>query len=359
MSTQVLHDPQVETKNEGTTFESGELKNGFNSTDEDKSNLIINFLPLSMNEPALRSMFQPFGNIAQVKIVQDRQTKLSLGYGFVKFQEAQSALKAINVLNGFQLENKRIRVAISKPQREENKVNLYISGLPSNYTKVELAQLLAPFGVIVDSKVLFDPNTRQSRGVGFVRMDTHEHALLAIEGLKDKSIIEGSEQKLVVKFAEQKKNKPHYGFLYAAFGNRFSPMARYQEYRAASFNPTLYPQTFQPTYNNPYQPQTLQYNAASSTGQHSHTHTQNNNNFMGVCLFVYHLPPDATEQSVFALFTAYGTVCSVKIMKDLRTGQHKGFGFVNMLTMEQATLAIERLNGVQMGMKNLKVELKK
>jgi len=46
-------------------------------------------------------------------------------------------------------------------------------------------------------------------------------------------------------------------------------------------------------------------------------------------------------------------------MKDLQTGASKGFGFVNMSTMEQALLAIDRLNGVQMGSKFLKVELKK
>jgi len=237
-------------------------------------------------------------------------------------------------------------VAVSKPAREDNKVNLYISGLPSNYTEVELAQLLSPFGVTIHSKVLFDPHTHQSRGVGFVRMDTHAHAQLAIDGLKDKSI-EGSEQKLIVKFAEQRKNKATYA-MHPGFTARFNPIARnYQDYRQASYNPNIYPSTsFQPSFNNPYQ-------------QPMYNQSNSSNNFMGVCLFVYHLPPEATEQSVYALFSAYGTVCSVKVMKDLRTGQHKGYGFVNMLTMEQAQLAIERLNGVQMGMKNLKVELKK
>jgi len=338
----------LETKNEGNSgYEQTDSKNGFSNVEEDKSNLIINFLPLSMNEESLKSMFSKYGNVQHCKIVQDRQTRASLGYGFVKFYEAQSAQKAIQALNGYQLENKRIRVAISKPQREETKVNLYISGLPSSYTKVELAQLLAPFGVIIESKVLFDPQTRQSRGVGFVRMDTHAHALAAIERMNDKSI-EGLENKLVVKFAEQKKNKLHYS---AAFANRM-PFPRYQDFRGGvAFNPSLYPQSFTPANYNPYQPQTL-YNTSTSS-------SSGNNNFIGVCLFVYHLPPDATEQSVYALFSSYGTVCSVKIMKDLRTGQHKGFGFVNMLTMDMAQLAIERLNGVPMGMKTLKVELKK
>jgi len=339
----------LETKNEGNSgFDQTDSKNGFSSVEEDKSNLIVNFLPLSVNEETLKTMFSHYGKVEQCKIVQDRHTRASLGYGFVKFADAQSAQKAIQNLNGAQLENKRIRVAISKPQREETKVNLYISGLPSSYTKVELAQLLSPFGVIIESKVLFDPTTRLSRGVGFVRMDTHAHAQAAIEKMNDKSI-EGLENKLVVKFADQKKNKLHYPG--ASFANRM-PFPRYQDFRGGvAFNPSLYPQSFTPANYNPYQPQTLYNTSASSSS--------GTNNFIGVCLFVYHLPPDATEQSVYALFSSYGTVCSVKIMKDLRTGQHKGFGFVNMLTMEMAQLAIERLNGIQMGMKNLKVELKK
>jgi RNA recognition motif-containing protein len=52
----------------------------------------------------------------------------SLSYGFVKYDNPDSAQKAIRAVNGLQIENKRIKVAVSKPPREEHKRNLYVSG---------------------------------------------------------------------------------------------------------------------------------------------------------------------------------------------------------------------------------------
>jgi len=47
-------------------------------------------------------------------------------------------------------------------------------------------------------------------------------------------------------------------------------------------------------------------------------------------LFVGNLPPDASEESVRTLFSAYGTVRSINVACDIFTGTCKGFGFVEM-----------------------------
>ncbi len=101
-------------------------------------------------------MFRTFGNITHCKVVRDKKSGQSLGYGFVKFETAEAANRAVSALNGFAIENKKLKVAVSKPpsSREDQKRNLYISGLPLAYTNVELAQLLSPFGTIVESRVL-------------------------------------------------------------------------------------------------------------------------------------------------------------------------------------------------------------
>lgn len=80
--------------------------------------------------------------------------------------------------------------------------------------------------------------------------------------------------------------------------------------------------------------------------------------FVGYCLFVYHLPLEASEQTLYQLFSNYATVTSAKIMRDLATGRSKGFGFVNVLTEQQAATAIAQLNGFQIGYKFLKVQMK-
>ncbi len=61
-------------------------------------------------------------------------------------------------------------------------------------------------------------------------------------------------------------------------------------------------------------------------------------------LFVGSLPPTATEESLKSLFTQYGRVHSIKLVKDLFTGQCKGFGFLEMEGHE-ARAAIAELDG--------------
>jgi RNA recognition motif-containing protein len=47
-------------------------------------------------------------------------------------------------------------------------------------------------------------------------------------------------------------------------------------------------------------------------------------------MFIGNLPQDATEESVHAMFSAYGTVRSISVASDIFTGRCKGFGFVEM-----------------------------
>ena len=61
-------------------------------------------------------------------------------------------------------------------------------------------------------------------------------------------------------------------------------------------------------------------------------------------LFVGRLPPTTTEKSLTELFTPFGKVHSLKLVKDLFTGQCKGFGFIEMEGHE-ARVAISELDG--------------
>jgi RNA recognition motif-containing protein len=61
-------------------------------------------------------------------------------------------------------------------------------------------------------------------------------------------------------------------------------------------------------------------------------------------LFIRGLPPSTTDASFEALFTPYGKVHSIKLVKDLLTGKCKGVGFVEMEGHEART-AVTELNG--------------
>jgi RNA recognition motif-containing protein len=73
-------------------------------------------------------------------------------------------------------------------------------------------------------------------------------------------------------------------------------------------------------------------------------------------LYVGNLPFTADEDEVRALFSQQGTVESVRIITDAYYGRSKGFGFVEMGSAEEATAAMEALNGTDMGGRALRVD---
>ena len=72
-------------------------------------------------------------------------------------------------------------------------------------------------------------------------------------------------------------------------------------------------------------------------------------------LFVGSLPPTTTEATLEALFSPFGTVRSINLVKDLFTGKCKGFGFLEMEGHE-ARAAIAELDGKSYEGNHLKVK---
>jgi RNA recognition motif-containing protein len=69
---------------------------------------------------------------------------------------------------------------------------------------------------------------------------------------------------------------------------------------------------------------------------------------MGKKLYVGNLPYSATDSTLQQHFSQVGTVESAKVIMDRDSGRSKGFGFVEMSSDQEATAAIEKLNGQQM-----------
>jgi len=64
-----------------------------------------------------------------------------------------------------------------------------------------------------------------------------------------------------------------------------------------------------------------------------------------VKLYVGNLPYNTTEDDLRELFSAHGTVASVRLISDRETGRSKGFGFVEYENDDEAKAAIDALNG--------------
>lgn len=72
-------------------------------------------------------------------------------------------------------------------------------------------------------------------------------------------------------------------------------------------------------------------------------------------IYVGNLSYSTTDDALRSAFSAFGTVRDVTILKDRETGRSRGFGFVEMEDDEQATSAIEGLNGSQLDGRTLTV----
>ncbi|KAF4664228.1 hypothetical protein FOL47_005246 [Perkinsus chesapeaki] len=157
----------------------------------DKSNLIVNYLPTTFNESDLKEMFERYGPIQSIKVVRDKTTGISMGFGFVNFESNEDAQAAVDALNSTRLpEGKRMKVSVARPAWKANiHSNLYVSGIPTSYTHTEVNDLFGPdYESHIESiRMLFDQDGERFRGIAVVRFDTEEssyNAMRAFAGVQ-------------------------------------------------------------------------------------------------------------------------------------------------------------------------------
>ncbi|XP_064477104.1 ELAV-like protein 3 isoform X2 [Ornithodoros turicata] len=307
------------------------------SAEDSKTNLIVNYLPQTMTQEEIRSLFSSIGEVESCKLIRDKVTGQSLGYGFVNYVRPEDAEKAINTLNGLRLQNKTIKVSYARPSSEAIKgANLYVSGLPKSMTQQDLEALFSPYGRIITSRILCDNITGLSKGVGFVRFDQRVEAERAIKHLHN-TIPEGASEPITVKFANNPSNN----------AKAIAPLAAYLSPQRRFPGPIHHPAN-----------RFSRYSPLAGDLLANPLLAGNAMNGSGWCIFVYNLAPDTEENLLWQLFGPFGAVQSVKVIRDLQTNKCKGFGFVTMTNYDEALVAIQSLNGYTLGNRVLQVSFK-
>lgn len=72
--------------------------------------------PFSATDTDLKELFQSFGEVISARVVFDKETRKSRGFGFVEMSDAASGQKAIDSLNGSEVSGRRIVVNEARPR---------------------------------------------------------------------------------------------------------------------------------------------------------------------------------------------------------------------------------------------------
>ncbi|XP_034070995.1 CUGBP Elav-like family member 1 isoform X2 [Gymnodraco acuticeps] len=119
-----------------------------------------------------------------------------------------------------------------------------------------------------------------------------------------------------------------------------------QQYAAAAL-PSLYNQSL------------LSQQSVSAAGSQKEAGDSRSTGPEGANLFIYHLPQEFGDQDLLQMFMPFGNVISAKVFIDKQTNLSKCFGFVSYDNPVSSQAAIQSMNGFQIGMKRLKVQLKR
>ena len=84
------------------------------------SKIYVGNLPYSVTDSSLKSNFAEFGSVSSAKVMMDRETGTSKGFGFVEMASPEVAQAAIAALNGMSVDGRSIVVSLARP-REASK----------------------------------------------------------------------------------------------------------------------------------------------------------------------------------------------------------------------------------------------
>lgn len=82
-------------------------------------NIFIAGLSYGVNDGDLLEIFQEYGEVSSSKVIMDRMTGKSKGYGFVEMNDEDNAKKAITELNGAEFDGRTISVSEARPREEK------------------------------------------------------------------------------------------------------------------------------------------------------------------------------------------------------------------------------------------------
>ncbi len=85
-----------------------------------RMNIYVSNLSFNVEDDDLRGFFEEYGEVTSAKVVTDKMTQRSRGFGFVEMSDDAAAQKAISELDGASVQGRNIRVTVAKPKEERS-----------------------------------------------------------------------------------------------------------------------------------------------------------------------------------------------------------------------------------------------
>jgi len=299
---------------------------------ERESKLFVGMLPKTLEEGQVRGVFEVYGDITEVHIIRDQRGS-SRGCAFIKYQERESALRAIDGVHQKMclLPGRALTVKFADRHR-------HASGNPEGFPMQGRAEARAHFLMQPAQATLPYQIPPQVQYLGHPHSPPPGYVVAPSYG---QQIVYGFEAAPYQYFPGQGGTVSHQRQSIPVMNTSSTPPD------SSAMSPT---RAEAPSVR------------AVTGGDTSETSEERpSEGPPGANLFIYHLPHDLTDADLATLFSAngFGNVISAKVYVDKRTGESKGFGFVSYDSPAAAETAISQMNGFQIGSKRLKVQHKR
>jgi nucleolysin TIA-1/TIAR len=150
-----------------------------------QSTLYLGNLHPYVNDVVLRGLFAGFDGIAELKVIKDRATGLSAGYGFARFLDIDHAALALEHIKNQSIFGQQIKAnwALQKDKEDElgSHHHVFVGDLSPDVTDAVLLAAFADLNGCSDARVMWDHVTGRSKGYGFVSFVTKDQAERAIQ----------------------------------------------------------------------------------------------------------------------------------------------------------------------------------
>ncbi|XP_047660187.1 CUGBP Elav-like family member 2 isoform X28 [Tachysurus fulvidraco] len=348
-----MHHP-IQMKPADSEKSNGERDSVHMGAVEDRK-LFIGMVSKKCNENDIRVMFSSFGQIEECRILRGPDG-LSRGCAFVTFSTRAMAQNAIKAMHQSQTmegcsspmvvkfadtqkdkEQRRLQQQLAQQMQQLNSASAWgsltgLTGLTPQYLallqQATSSSNLGAFSGIQQMAAGSTANSSAGAMGSLGSLGTLQGLAGATVGLNNINALAGSVNSVAA------LNGGGSAGPMDALTQAYSGI---QQYAAAAL-PTLYSQSL------------LQQQSAAGSQKEGPE---------GANLFIYHLPQEFGDQDILQMFMPFGNVVSAKVFIDKQTNLSKCFGFVSYDNPVSAQAAIQAMNGFQIGMKRLKVQLKR